>query len=248
MKTSDEADKIPFVLLHGGRHGGWCWAKVVPLLEGAGHPVYTPTLSGLGARADELSQDIGLEDHVQDLVALFHTHDISNVVLVAHSYGGVVATGAMEHIHDRVRSLVYFDAQMPRTGESTLDLVEPDFAEHFLALARDHGEGWYLPPGDASYWGVTNPTDLAWANKLTTAQPLKTYTDKVQSAERAWMHPGMFIECSIPLAAVPIPLERPRQRSAEDRDFAYAVLEGPHDAMIAEPEALVDLLLQAARR
>ncbi|MGW0582764.1 alpha/beta fold hydrolase, partial [Streptomyces sp. NPDC002920] len=102
--------RSPFVLLHGGRHGGWCWKHVAAALRQEGHLVYTPTLTGLGERAHLLSPSIGLDTHVQDLVAVFEFEDIQDAVLVAHSYGGMVASGAMERIADRVRSLVLFDA------------------------------------------------------------------------------------------------------------------------------------------
>ena len=122
------SDLPPFVLLHGGRHGGWCWARVAPLLRDAGHEVYTPTLTGLGERAHLLSPEIGLSTHIQDLVKVFEFEDIEDAILVAHSYGGVVTSGAMELIHHRVRSLVFLDALLTRGGETVLDVVPADLA------------------------------------------------------------------------------------------------------------------------
>src|SRR5258708_33595222 len=78
-----------FVLVHGGWDGGWCWQKVIPFLEAAGHEVYAPTLTGLAERASELSPDIGLDTHIQDVVGLLQEKHLHGVILVGHSYGGV---------------------------------------------------------------------------------------------------------------------------------------------------------------
>jgi len=235
----------PFVLVHGGRHGGWCWKKLTPLLCAAGHRVYTPTLTGLGERSHLLRPDIGLDTHIHDVVAAFEYEDIQDAMLVAHSYAGVVVSGAMEQIFERVRKLIFLDAHMPRTGESTLDQAAPEVTDRLLALAAELGEGWYIPPTDASYWGASDPGDIAWVNEKVTAQPLKTYTDRVGSTDRAWAHAGMFIECRDPSDRRHVPVVRPLDRSAADPRFEYRVLDAPHDAMVAAPEALASILLEA---
>lgn len=234
----------PFVLLHGGRHGGWCWRRVARRLRAAGHEVYAPTLTGLGERSHLLRPDIGLEVHVQDLVGVFEFEDIEQAVLVAHSYGGAVAGAAMGRIGRRVRILVHVDAHMPRTGESVFDLIGPDRAAQMVALADAHGEGWFLPPSDASSYGVSDPADVAWVNSRTTAQPLKTYRDPAGSTELAWASPGMYIEC-LRSPTWPKLLERARDRSARDDRFHYRRLDAVHDAMVTAPEALTGLLLES---
>ncbi|MFF3371955.1 alpha/beta hydrolase [Streptomyces sp. NPDC002680] len=234
----------PFVLLHGGRHGGWCWKHVAAALRQEGHVVYTPTLTGLGERAHLLSADIGLDTHVQDLVSVFEFEDVQDAVLVAHSYGGMVASGAMERIADRVRRIVFLDALLPRTGESHCDMVGPTRSAELVAMAESGGEGWYIPPSDASWYGVTDPEDVAWVNSHTTAQPLKTYQDPVGNTDCAWSHPGMFVEC-VPSTLEPHVLDRVRKRHAEDADFPYRVLHATHDAMVTAPEAVTKLLLDA---
>jgi pimeloyl-ACP methyl ester carboxylesterase len=244
MSAAPTPARPPFVLLHGGRHGGWCWKHVAAALRHEGHAVYTPTLTGLGERAHLLSPSIGLDTHVQDLVATFEFEDIQDTVLVAHSYGGMVASGAMERIADRVRSLVLFDAHLPRTGESHGDMVGPARAAGHVSMAENGGDGWYIPPSDASWYGVTDPEHAAWVNSHTTAQPLKTYQDPVGNTDRAWSHPGMFIEC-VPSTLEPHALERVRKRHADDPAFQYRVLHASHDAMVTAPEAVTKLLLEA---
>jgi pimeloyl-ACP methyl ester carboxylesterase len=233
----------PFVLVHGGRHGGWCWARLAPLLRRAGHDVYTPTLTGLGERAHLLHREIGLETHIQDLVAVFEFEDITDAVLVGHSYAGLVVAGAMEQIATRVRSVVLIEALVPRSGESMFDIVDREIERQLHQLAEREGEGWYLPPSQASFYGVSEPADVAWLDSKLTAQPLKTYTDPVKVAERVWAHPGMFIECA-PSQLTPELLQRMRARSEDEPRFAYRVVECAHDMMVTEPELLADLLLE----
>lgn len=244
--TSDPQDpeNPPFVLVHGGRHGGWCWRPVKVLLQAAGHEVYTPTLTGMGERAHLLNPHIGLDTHIQDLVNVFEYEDIHDAVLVGHSYGGMVVTGAMEQIADRVRAYVLLDGHMPRDGESVFDLNGPTRAEAMITLARETGEGWYIPPADASRYGVTNPDDAAWINSRMTAQPLKTYSDPIGATNRAWDHSGMFIEC-VPSSLEPHLLERARTRSVTDPRFQHRVLHTAHNAMVTDPKAVTGLLLEA---
>ncbi|XVV10213.1 alpha/beta fold hydrolase [Actinoplanes sp. CA-131856] len=213
------------------------------LLRAAGHEVYTPTLTGLGERSHLFHPDVGLEVHVQDLVGVFEFEDIERAVLVAHSYGGAVAAVAMQRIGRRVRLLVHVDAHMPRTGESVFDLIGPDRTAEMIALADAHGDGWFLPPADASSYGLSDPADIAWVNSRTTAQPLRTYRDPAGCTEAAWASPGMYIEC-LRSPTWPSLLERARDRSARDDRFHYRRLDAVHDAMVTAPEALASLLLE----
>ena len=244
MEAASSPESTPFVLLHGGRHGGWCWRRVATLLRQGGHEVYTPTLTGLGDRSHLLSPQIGLDTHIQDLVATFTYEDIRDAVLVGHSYGGMVVTGAMEVISDRVKTVVLLDALVPRDGESVFDLNGESRAAAMIALADEHGDSWYIPPADASRYGVTDPDDVAWANSRMTAQPLKTYQDRIGATDRLWRHPGMFVEC-VPSSLEPHLLERARERSATDPHFHYRVLQTSHNAMVTDPKAVVELLFEA---
>jgi pimeloyl-ACP methyl ester carboxylesterase len=180
------------------------------LTRDAGHAVYTPTLTGLGERAHLLSPEIGLSTHVQDVVGVLRYEDLNDVILVAHSYGGIVVMGAMEDIADRVRSLVFLDAQMPLTGESVFDIIGESRADMLVELAIRGGEGWRIPPGDAASYGVSDPADLHWVNSKLSAQPLATYREPVGPTDLAWAHPGSFIECQ-PSAMEPHMLARPRE-------------------------------------
>ncbi len=95
-----------FVLVHGGWHGGWCWQKVIPFLEEASHEVYAPTLTGLAERASELSPEVGLATHIQEIVGLLQEKNLHGVILVGHSSGAMVITGVVDQVPERIAHLV----------------------------------------------------------------------------------------------------------------------------------------------
>ena len=112
-----------YVLVHGAWGGAQTWRSVRPLLWGAGHQVFTPSLTGIGERAHLTGPQISLRTHVDDVVATIHYEGLDDIVLLGFSYGGMVVTGALEHVADRVRELVYLDAFVPADGQSAFDLV-----------------------------------------------------------------------------------------------------------------------------
>src|SRR5262245_40465445 len=107
-----------YVLVHGGGHGGWCYQRVARLLRAGGHDVYTPTLTGLGERSHLVGPNVDLDLHIRDVCELLHYEDLRDVILVGHSYGGMVITGVADRAADRVARLVYLDAATPVNGQS----------------------------------------------------------------------------------------------------------------------------------
>src|SRR5262249_51762833 len=114
-----------YVLVHGGGHGGWCYQRVARILREAGHEGSAPTLAGLGERSHLLRPDVDLDMHIRDVTAVLHYEDLRDVILVGHSYGGMVITGAADRASDRVGRLVYLDAANPANGESLVDVSGP---------------------------------------------------------------------------------------------------------------------------
>ena len=119
--AAQQRRKSTFVLVHGAWHGGWCWQRVTPLLRAAGHEVYAPTLTGLGERDHLASRGTSLATHIVDIADTLQMEDLKDVVLVGHSYGGMVITGVADRSRARIRSLVYLDAFVPENGKSLLD-------------------------------------------------------------------------------------------------------------------------------
>ncbi len=171
-----------FVLLHGSFHGGWCWQKVALLLRQAGHVVYTPTLTGLGERSHLATPQTGLELHIQDMLQVFEFEDLRNVVLVGHSYAGIVMAGVAEHISQRLARLIYLDAFIPHDGKSAFDLLGPVMETAWSQMAVSRGDGFLIPPISAMEIGITDPADAAWVQSRLTPMPLLTHQQPVHLA------------------------------------------------------------------
>jgi hypothetical protein len=112
------------------------------------------------------------------------------------------------------------------------------------AMAAADGNGWFIPTSDASWWGLTDPDQIAWVNSKTTPQPIKTYTDKIGPTDRAWSHAGTVIECN-PTRLPALDLARQRARAARDAHFHHRELKACHEPMITDPDQLTRLLTEA---
>jgi pimeloyl-ACP methyl ester carboxylesterase len=233
-----------FVLVHGGRHGGWAWRDIATRLRDLGYLTHIPTLTGLGERSHLLRPDIGLQTHIDDLVGVFEYGDLNDVVLVAHSYGGMPVAGAMQRVFDRVRSVVWLDAHLPREGESIFALIGEERAAQMKEMADQNGQGWFVPTSDASWWGLTDPEQIAWVNSKTTPQPIKTYTDPIGPTDRAWAHPGTTIECN-PSKLPAVERARQRARAESDPHFHHRMIDACHEPMLTHPDELTKLLVEA---
>ena len=233
-----------FVLVHGGRHGGWAWRDIATRLRDLGYLTHIPTLTGLGERSHLLRPDIGLQTHIDDLVGVFEYGDLNDIVLVAHSYGGMPVAGAMQRVFDRVRSVVWLDAHLPREGESIFALIGEERAAQMKEMADQDGQGWFVPTSDASWWGLTDPQQIAWVNSKTTPQPIKTYTDPIGPTDRAWAHPGTTIECN-PSKLPAVERARQRARAESDPHFHHRIIDACHEPMLTHPDELTKLLVEA---
>ncbi len=237
------ADTATFVLVHGSNHGGWCWERVVPLLEAAGHSVYAPTLTGLAERAGELTEQVGLSTHVSDVTELIEGEDLHGVTLVGHSYAGAVITGAVERVGDRIARLVYLDAFLPRDQESVLDTEPPQSREAFLQIAREQGDGWRLPPQKSflDRWGLTDPADREWVWESLTDMPLLASTEPLSAPTNAARSlPRTFIDLTTPKN----PGTVTATERAREEGFAMLEIATGHDAMVSAPAELARLLLE----
>jgi pimeloyl-ACP methyl ester carboxylesterase len=236
-----------FVLVHGAWHGGWCWQKVIPFLEAAGHVVYAPTLTGLAERAAELSPEVGLDTHIQDIVGVLVDKDLHGVILVGHSYGAMVITGVVDAVPDRVAHLVYLDTFVPRDGDSMAG-ISPIVI--WLLRRQAQGDGWRIAShGD---YGVTTEPDRSWVLSMVTPQPLKTLEQPLHLTHPAIVStkPRTHIECT-GTSAVGLLLQRlvqlllaPRALPPRGAGWRLRQLPTGHDAMITMPRELADLLLE----
>lgn len=234
-----------FVLVHGGGHGGWCYNKVSPLLRAGGHLVYSPSLTGCGDRKHLLGPDVDLDTHIADIVHLLEYDDLTDVILVGHSYGGMVITGVADRAAARLAQLVYLDAAHPLDGQS-LKMLSPEQIEPTYAGVRtvNGAEVVLTPmPGMAAFFGITDPADAAWTEAKLTPHPWKCFVQplRLNNGDAAPRVRRVNINCTPSLRASE---SRGYTRQTEG-DKNYEIDTG-HDLMITEPRALAGMLLEIA--
>jgi len=164
-----------FVLIHGAWVGGWYWRRVSDLLEKKGHKVFSPTLTGLGERSHLLSKDVNLDTHVTDIVNVIKWENLTDICLVAHSYGGWPGSGALEQIGSSVSSIVWLDAFKPDNGQKPVDFTA--FSKAVLASVE---KGEVTIPAFKAGPVVVNENDRAWFDSKATAQPIGTYLQPIK--------------------------------------------------------------------
>lgn len=150
-----------FVLVHGAWHGGWCYRDTAAALRAAGHTVFTPTHSGVGERSHQSAENITLETHIRDVCGCIEWEELNDIVLVGHSYGGMVISGVADRMAERIRALVYLDAFLPQNGDSLNGLIQkalpPEVAAQFLAGFRGaaaEGHSGLMQPIPAEMFNV----------------------------------------------------------------------------------------------
>lgn len=169
------------VLVHGAWGGSYGFRKVRPELWAAGHPTFTPSLTGIGERSHLTSPSVGLSTHVHDVVNTVLYEDLDDIVLLGFSYGGMVVTGALDHIGDRVRHLVYLDAFVPADGESVRDILGGTGPAALLAPGSiDLEPPWLVPPIPRE---LPDPAESEWFNARRSDQPAGTFTEPVRLSD-----------------------------------------------------------------
>jgi pimeloyl-ACP methyl ester carboxylesterase len=232
-----------YLLIHGAWHGGWCWQRVAPRLRAAGHRVLAPSLPGLAERAYLLSATTGLETHIADTVELIIGQDLHDVVLVGHSYGGLVISGVADRVGARLSHLAFLDAVIVSNGEAWNATHSPDRVAAWAKLAAASG-GVSLPPIDAGAFGIGNAADRAWVNRQLTPHPYRTYIEPLRLT-----HPlGNGVRKTHIACRGPGALSTAARRVRIDATSGWQIraLNAAHDAMITAPAALADLLLSIA--
>ena len=234
-----------FVLVHGAWHGGWCWQKVTPFLEEAGHEVYAPTLTGLAERASELSPEVGLETHIQDIVGLLVDKNLHGVILVGHSSSGMVITGVVDQVPERIAHLVYLDTFVPRDGEA-LAAISPMVIRLLRKQAQAKGSGYRVDPRGT--YGVTTEPDRSMVRRSVTPQPLKTFEQPLHLKNPAIVEATSrtHIDCTGSGFFFSLMRHLVARRALPPTEAGWRLRKLPtgHDAMITMPRELADLLLE----
>jgi pimeloyl-ACP methyl ester carboxylesterase len=223
-----ELKKATFVLVHGAWHGGWCWRRVSDRLTEKGHYVVAPTLSGLCERSHLASDAIDLSTHINDVAGEIKWKDLDGIVLVGHSYAGMVITGVAEKLRDRISAIVYLDAFQPDDGQSLYDALH--VATPAVKMVQPH---------PAAYFHV-NEKDQAWVDSKLTPQPVRTFTEELK-VTGAYQSVSKKVYIRAPLFQNAA-FDRALERCRADGTWKTETVTCGHDVMIDQPEVLTAIL------
>lgn len=236
-----------YLLVHGAWHGAWCWRRVLPLLTQAGHRVHAVTLTGVGERAHLLSPAIDLETHITDVMAAMDAEEMDDVVLVVHSYAGMLGTAVADRRPERLKHLVYLDAVLPKPGESWSS-THASATRNARIAAAQADPLFGFPAPDASVFGL-EAEDHAWVQRRQTPHPGKPYTQVLNfDPKRVASVPRTFVNCKRPPLAT-IDISRLRMRDPAFWDGAWlpgsqvVEMATGHDPMVSDPQGLAKILM-----
>jgi pimeloyl-ACP methyl ester carboxylesterase len=236
-----------FVLVHGAWQSVGTWDLLIPLLREHGHRVVTPILRGLGTDQSNLTSDITLHQHVEnvsrELAAL-----ADSAVLVGHSYAGMVISGAVESLPMKVQRLVFLDAFIPEDNQCVLDLLPPEIGVYFRNIAREHGEGWRLPGGESQLdlWGLKPGEAREFVRERLCDFSLRCFEEPIRLPDnRKAGIPAIFLSC----VAEGYPARQffePFARKARACGWQVEELDAGHDCHVERPREVAEILLSAA--
>jgi pimeloyl-ACP methyl ester carboxylesterase len=243
------------ILVHGAWHGGWAWDEIAARLRRAGWQVAAPTLPGLTPDHDR-SLVPTLDDHVAAVLAEAERLGGAGIVLVGHSYGGMVATGAAARLGAaRVRHVVYLDAALPRSGQSMITqnpaTATPQAeAAAVAALGGLTRDGVWMEPLPPEVFGIpsSRPDLLEILRARLVAHPLPTWTERLAFDEAAVQAIARtYVWCNAPAlepSAFAVHARAVREGALPGR-WRYRELATGHNAMMTEPDAVTEIITSA---
>jgi pimeloyl-ACP methyl ester carboxylesterase len=224
------------LLAHGAWSAAWSWKKMHPLMSAAGYRFFTPTYTGLGEREHLASESVDLETHVQDILGVIRHEELKDFVLLAHSYGGMVATVVADRVPELIRKVIYLDAFVPTDGQSLVSLM-PAQAQEAMRAAVKAGDGWRAPPNPPP--PDTSAEDVKWISAHRMPQPFKCFDSPVKLRNPNPNVPRAYIRCT---RIAPGDTFKPFADRARKEGWSYHELDASHSPQITAPEALAALL------
>jgi pimeloyl-ACP methyl ester carboxylesterase len=215
-----------FVLVPGGWRGGWYFQSLAEALRARGHSAYAVSLTGLGERRHLLRADVNLDTHVDDVVQLLQMEKLSNVILLGHSYAGMVISGVIDRAPERISTAIYCDAYVPGNGQSCFDLTNDVFRKLFLDGAAE--DGFSVPPRPG-------------ADPRTTPHPLAAFLQRLHLTNT----PPQIRRVYIYLSGWPdTPFTSVYQRLRAAPEWQTFDLPVGHDVIAAAFDELLEILLR----
>jgi pimeloyl-ACP methyl ester carboxylesterase len=241
-----------YVLVGGGWLGGWCWQRVTPRLRGEGHDVYPATLTGLGERAHLASPEVDLETHITDVVNLLVFEDLQEVLLLGHSYAGLVVTGVADRAPDRISQLVYLDTGALPDGTVLIETFPPEARRHIEQQVEQAGDGWRfpMPPQEelATFGSLEGLDDdrIELLRSRAVDQPFGTFTRPLRlhnPAREALPKVGILCSFSLEEVRAIIASGNPLFREMAGPNWRFVELPTGHYPMFSRPDDLAEVLL-----
>lgn len=234
--SAGKGDRPTVLLAHGAWSAAWSWKKMRPLMAAAGYPFITPTYTGLGEREHLANPSVDLETHVQDILGVIKHEELKDFVLLAHSYGGMVATVVADRVPELIRKIVYLDAFVPKDGQSLVSLMPPQAQEAMRANVKA-GDGWRAPPNPPP--PDTSPEDVKWIAAHRMPQPFKCFDTPVKLRNGDSKIPRAYIRCT---RVAPGDTFLPFAERAKRERWSYHEIDASHSPAVTAPEALATLL------
>ncbi len=233
-----------FVFAHGSWHGGWCWARVTERLRAQGHRCFAPSYTGMGDRAHLLSKDITIDTFIDDVIGVINAEELSDVILVAHSFGGVPALGVADRIPEKLKHVVYLDCIILETGQNAFSIYPPKEAEERIVAAEAANGGLAVPVPKklTPVWGFAEGTpDYDWVLRRLTPQPLRSYqTPLLLNNPIGNNLPRTYVSCNQPENPV---INGSRKLVKTLPGWNWVDFAAPHDAMITNADKFTEILL-----
>lgn len=235
-----------YVLVHGAWHGAWCYRDTARALRAMGHTVLTPTHTGVGERAHQANEAITLETHIRDVIGYIECEELDDVILLGHSYGGMVITGVADRMPSRIRTLVYLDAFVPASGDSLIkllgDALAPEVAAQFVGGFRGsalEGRSGMMQPIPAEVFGIA-PANRPWVDRRCVPQALATFeTPVLLSGGVDQVRRRVYVLAD---GWDPSPFRHFARKHTGQPGWEVHTMPCGHDIMVDAPDALAKLL------
>jgi len=237
-----------YVLVHGAWHTGKELEAVAATIKAAGHGVFTPTIRG---NRPEDPKTIGLDEAIQSIVDYLSDNILSDVILVGHSYGGMIITGVADRVPDRIRRLVYCNAFVPNNGECLSDMLPPHYVELFDSIAAQRGDGSVVLPFPIWREAFMNDADLDTAKRaysVLNPHSIKTLKDRISlKANPGEMNMAKsYVNCTEDISLPHLYSWHPKL-SQKLGLFRLIQVPGSHELCFSNPSRLALALMDAGR-
>ena len=230
-----------FILVHGAWHGGWVWKEVKESLQKQGYNVTCPTQTGLGERKHLLSLKITIDTFIDDIVNHILIEDLSNIILVGHSFAGSTISGVADRLKDRINRLIYLDAVILSNGQSPFDIAPDSIVKERIALAQNSENQMSIPPPSPEDFGVFDQRKAITLAKNLTPHPISTFQSKLNITNEIGNGlPLSYIFCTNPIYKS---LESSRE-IVRQKKWPMFELNASHDAMYTHPKETLNLLMK----